>query len=125
MRRDIAKRWVRALRSGRYRQGTGVLCYRRDDGMHYCCLGVLCDLAEKSGVCKRNVKNGAVFYFDGADVSLPESVMKWADMSSLDGSYRSRPNATATDLDLAFDNDSRRLSFLQIANIIERHVDEL
>lgn len=36
---DIRK-WTRALRSGKYYQGTGRL--QRDDG--YCCLGVACDI---------------------------------------------------------------------------------
>lgn len=34
--------WVEALRSGEYKQGQG---YLRSHDDHYCCLGVLCDLA--------------------------------------------------------------------------------
>lgn len=36
--RNIAERWVAALRSGEYRQGAG--CLHTEDGK-YCCLGVL------------------------------------------------------------------------------------
>ncbi|MES2366991.1 MAG: hypothetical protein V4563_14040 [Pseudomonadota bacterium] len=36
----LAKQWVAALRSGKYKQGKGKL--RRGD--EFCCLGVLCDL---------------------------------------------------------------------------------
>lgn len=36
----IKKKWVKALRSGEYRQGSGVL----KDGRKFCCLGVLCDI---------------------------------------------------------------------------------
>lgn len=35
------KKWVAALRSGRYKQGTG---YLRDNEDLYCCLGVLCEV---------------------------------------------------------------------------------
>lgn len=37
MPRDIAKKWLTALRSGKYKQGYG----RLYDGNGYCCLGVL------------------------------------------------------------------------------------
>lgn len=34
--KEFAEKWVKALRSKRYKQGTGMLC----DGERYCCLGV-------------------------------------------------------------------------------------
>lgn len=40
MRKEIAERWVAALRSGEYEQSAGFL--QTTEG--YCCLGVLCDL---------------------------------------------------------------------------------
>jgi hypothetical protein len=43
MNQEIKAKWVVALRSGEYEQGTGQL--RMDD--QYCCLGVLCDLHSK------------------------------------------------------------------------------
>jgi hypothetical protein len=42
MDQQIKKQWVEALRSGKYKQGTGHL----RTGDNYCCLGVLCDLNE-------------------------------------------------------------------------------
>lgn len=38
---ELKGKWVKALRSGKYKQGKGVLC---DRGKH-CCLGVLCRVA--------------------------------------------------------------------------------
>jgi hypothetical protein len=38
---DLAKRWVEALRSGKYKQGRGVL---RTSDNAFCCLGVLADV---------------------------------------------------------------------------------
>lgn len=38
---ELKSKWVAALRSGEYKQGTDML--RTDDNC-YCCLGVLCDI---------------------------------------------------------------------------------
>lgn len=43
---NIKEQWVAALRSGEYTQGQQTLRTRNDT---FCCLGVLCDLAAKSG----------------------------------------------------------------------------
>ena len=40
MKKEVALKWIEALRSGKYRQGRRFLCY---DGK-YCCLGVLNEL---------------------------------------------------------------------------------
>jgi len=41
------KRWVNALRSGKYTQGTDSLAVGTDDKIEYhCCLGVACDLID-------------------------------------------------------------------------------
>lgn len=45
MNQEIKKRWVAALRSGDYKQGTGAL---RNADNKFCCLGVLCDLHSKA-----------------------------------------------------------------------------
>lgn len=43
---QLKAKWVRALRSGEYKQTTGVLRRTDTPGLDgYCCLGVLCDLA--------------------------------------------------------------------------------
>ena len=42
---ELRKRWLEALRSGKYEQGTDAL--RREE--KFCCLGVLCDIYDPSG----------------------------------------------------------------------------
>ena len=49
---ELMKRWVKALRSGKYEQGCGSLKMnvKSEDGLitdkhQYCCLGVLCDIS--------------------------------------------------------------------------------
>ena len=43
MEKKLKAKWVKALRSKEYKQGTGRL--RNADTNEYCCLGVLCDIS--------------------------------------------------------------------------------
>lgn len=42
----LIRKWVRALRSGKYKQGRGAL---RPVADQFCCLGVLCDVVAPNG----------------------------------------------------------------------------
>lgn len=42
---ELKAKWVEALRSGKYKQGTGRLLRAGRDGYKHCCLGVLCEVA--------------------------------------------------------------------------------
>lgn len=108
----VAKKWVRALRSGKYRRTTGKL---RRDGK-YCCLGVLTDLAVKAGVIKtfRGQHSGDPEY---ADTALCKAVLKWAGLSEEEGGYGYGSS-------LALRNDSGA-SFVAIAKIIESEPEGL
>jgi hypothetical protein len=45
MRKSVKTRWLDALKSGEYEQGTGSLMFEDDSyGSRYCCLGVLLDI---------------------------------------------------------------------------------
>lgn len=46
MKREIRDKWVKALRSGRYKQGQGSL---RSADNYFCCLGVLYDVCDSDG----------------------------------------------------------------------------
>lgn len=54
--KEAIKLWVKALRSGRYRQATDTLRYvDSSKNMRYCCLGVACNLyTPKHKVIKYN-----------------------------------------------------------------------
>jgi hypothetical protein len=43
---EIKEQWVAALRSGKFKQAK----YKLKENEGYCCLGVLCSLAEKENV---------------------------------------------------------------------------
>ena len=90
MKKEIADRWVAALRSGKFRQGTDYLhCHYHGT---YCCLGVLCTLYDEDAGADDEV---AGTWRDGHEV-LPSEVRDWADMDSVDGSFgKSFPCLTA------------------------------
>lgn len=112
-----AKKWVKALRSGKYQQGTGALCnVQEGEPDLFCCLGVACDLYQKENgdlkVEQTTWKPGQRTY-DGRTGSLPEKVEEWLGLADGDGSYKDG------DTSLASYNDAGK-TFKQIAAIIER-----
>lgn len=140
MKRKIKEKWVAALRSGEYKQGTGRLHtlvgssggYSPED--KFCCLGVLCDLAFKEGKVDRRTGylDDALEYGKGKQVddyenwnsgALPKAVQKWAGLKT------DNPVVKFSDVPDEFDcsdipslaelND-RGLSFHHIARIIEK-----
>jgi hypothetical protein len=106
MKKEIADKWVEALRSGHYKQTRG----RLRDTQGYCCLGVLCEI---SGLSKFNEENKYL----GKDEILPELVRGWSGMISKDGTYTSNDS-------LAGDNDDGMV-FSEIADTIEKCWEEL
>jgi hypothetical protein len=42
VKKDVAQKWVEALRSGKYEQASEKL--RESEEMRFCCIGVLCDI---------------------------------------------------------------------------------
>ena len=82
---EVKQKWVDALRSGKYEQGSEKL--RSMSG--YCCLGVLCDLYaqehdtqwEFRGNEETNLQPMDYWYFEDQSEFVPESVMNWAGFS--------------------------------------------
>lgn len=63
------KKWIEALRSGNYRQGTNRLCTLTADGPYYCCLGVAYAIFKDQFEIK-TVDYHSVRRFDGASGNL-------------------------------------------------------
>lgn len=111
MKKSIAMKWVKALRSGEYKQGRFNL--KTEKG--YCCLGVLCEISKLSKF--RKVRNDTKFsYFNVAGL-LPSKVKNWAGMRSISGKGYKR-------LSLSRLNDAGT-SFDKIANLIEKEYKDL
>lgn len=114
MKPEIAKLWVEALRSGEYQQTTSVLEAKGEQ----CCLGVLCRLAIKYGVAMQEwIAEPGNTVFDGHDGCLPVPVMEWAGVKNEEGACQNMPPLTEQ-------NDGGD-TFLQIADFIEAHQDDL
>jgi hypothetical protein len=109
MNRENVKKWVKALRSGKYKQGRGALLIKEGNSEKYCCLGVVCKLAGM----KPKEKNGR-FYFGNTVSYLPKKAQKWL--------WVGREDPLINDILATTLNDARRLTFKQIANRIEKYL---
>lgn len=86
MRADVWDKWWKALESGHYKQGAGALHIRGrtypgeyEQPDRYCCLGVLCALAEEAGgAAIEEEHHGNEVMYDGETAYLPQSVVAWA-----------------------------------------------
>lgn len=102
--REVQDMWIEALESGKYAQCKGHL----GDEWGYCCLGVLAQLA---------VDNGVIEGFHPYETILPIPVVSWSGIRNNNGQYDSTS--------LVRHNDSERMSFLQIAEIIRNNRDSI
>lgn len=117
MKKTIKDKWVKALRSGKYKQGHCLL----KKGNTYCCLGVLTDLyikAKKKKWTYDGMANGKKIYIyksrkDISSAYLPKEVQDWAGLKSPDPQPKNHCELTLL-------NDSRKKTFKQIATIIEK-----
>lgn len=113
---EIKKRWVEALRSGRYCQTKNWL----RDSAGYCCLGVLTDLfLEEKGDdwTKPTAPGSLMLYEDFTD--LTTEVQEWAGLSSHLPAVIVAEGVTARELALWNDEGG---TFLEIAAAIEQGV---
>lgn len=116
MKKSIMKRWVKALRSGKYKKGKFGL--RRGDT--FCCLGVLCDLSKQSTWDKYG-------FYDNYDTVLPTSVQEWAGMQTDKGEIDARRNLVMlNDGNYKNGNQTQKpWSFKRIADYIEKNWEQL
>lgn len=120
MKKKIKDRWLKALRSRKYKQAVGKL----KDGDSYCCLGVLSCLYINS---KTGKKNNARWGDDGTFVSnleggensiLPIEVMDWAGLELSDPIIGNCHNTPCE----ASDHNDSGYKFYEIARKIERNL---
>lgn len=113
MKQDIKAKWVAALRSGNYQQGHQKLNDVNEN--RFCCLGVLCDIHAKETGGKWDVYAMGHGFYHGFSGYPPSAVIEWAALSEMgervyhQGHYRTLPIL----------NDYYKLSFSEIANLIE------
>lgn len=124
MKEKVKKLWLEALRSDKYKQGTGFLKTMDNE---YCCLGVLCDVYAKTQKKKGFQKDETGIYFfedknsmfNKNSMYLPKQVISWSGL---------KDNSPIITIDfsnrklLANLNDKEKLSFNEIADLIEKHL---
>lgn len=120
MKKDIADRWVAALRSGEYKQGRGVLKEGGYGATKHCCLGVLCELHSKE---TNTPWDEGEEYLEEA-ITLPDEVIKWAGMNNELRVPYEKHYCMLAELNDGHE-DLERLSFPQIADLIEQNSDTL
>ena len=136
MRKEVMKKWVKALRSGKFKQGTGTLKQFDSKGnAQHCCLGVLCELyndsmrkSKKKTLPEKVYDNDMDFphgycRFGGKRDDLPKEVMEWAGIDNSVGEFTT-DNTIYSVYSLADLNDTGR-KFKTIADIIEKNYEAL
>jgi hypothetical protein len=135
---EIKARWVAWLRANADKQARGrlqrITATNNDNGIGFCCLGGLCEIAVADGIIGRKiidprnidpwVEHGSqlvVSYGANRDWnanSLPEDVVNWAGLHSMDPALV----VAGERHPLTNINDILRLNFRQIADLIEQQL---
>lgn len=117
-----AKKWLAALRSGRFKQIKNNLCARKGQkSLGYCCLGVACEIFRKENpdILIRN--RDLVYEFDDGneDTFLPSPVRKWLGLGTEGGDPLNQDLPSCVSM-----NDDDGFSFREIADRLERNHTE-
>jgi hypothetical protein len=116
---DLIKAWVTALRSGTYNQGQSQLAQRQEDGtIQYCCLGVLCEVADLKPTFMEDgtgrypaPEGGTVSLYPPSDVAeralFPQIHPKFGEYGAVDTHFSNL-------------NDNKGYTFDQIADEVEK-----
>lgn len=145
MNKRVKKKWINALRSGKYKKTTGYLHTRlikiknkgksnekKEEIPMFCSLGVLCDLYIKEQNKKAGSKNivwdeidtednSLIFGINEKGDSLPKEVIEWAELEDETGSFTYLKSGDTTDI-VELNDGAHGKSFKQIASIIEKNL---
>jgi len=114
MNKLIKKKWVKALRSGEYKQGRYCLVNNKDQ---FCCLGVLANIyaIEKGGAWEKDEFDD--WSYDGAESYLPSKIRIWAGLKSPDPTIKIKSISN----NISWFNDGG-IKFKTLANAIEKQL---
>jgi hypothetical protein len=135
MNTTVAKKWVKALRSGKFKQGHNFLKTSRKNKVRHCCLGVLCELydQEQKRKHKKRLKQTAARIYHYVDDELcyridnmvdvlPKAVQKWAGIKDKSGNV-SFINRGLFAYETLVDMNDGGCTFNRIAKVIEKHAE--
>lgn len=109
MKKNVMKKWVKALRSGKYEQGARGYLYHPATKTH-CCLGVLCEISK--------VNTNDKGYLD-------KDQMEATGISSADGKLPKAYKVGGKKYGSLAELNDNGLSFKRIARIIEKNWEKL
>lgn len=124
---ENAKKWVAALRSGKYKQAKNILAKIKGPHVSHCCLGVACELYIAEGhplkveVDKHRDGYGPCKVYGGYADTPPTEVIKWLGLREDNGAFKFRVMGEES---LAELNDAGK-RFTTIANVIESQPEGL
>jgi len=107
MNQEIKKKWVAALRSGKYEQKGGRL--KCENG--FCCLGVLTDLHQKEIGKEWGIIQGQEYFLSG-------ETRDWAELGANDPTME----VEDTRKDISDLNDNYGWTFKELADLIEEQL---
>ena len=104
MKKEVAKKWVKALRSGKYKQGDGCLKQTnlKKNKTYHCCLGVLCELYNEQMINNKkkklndDVDKYGLHSFEEDIEVLPDNVRQWAGLIGKAGSFNNDVKAAVS-----------------------------
>lgn len=122
---DNAKKWVEALESGEFEQGTGYLCKNNK----YCCLGVACELySRENGEMSKSLQfDGSVAYGINdyhSRYTLISPVRDWLGLRDGNSTYGKENNVGEREHSLMGLND-KGTPFTEIAAVIKSEPEGL
>lgn len=124
MKKDIAEKWIKALRSGDFAQGTR----RLSSDNKFCCLGVLCVLAVNEQIIPQpktfpltSISSRDCYGEEASWDYLPKKVKDWAGLKSDRGIF---DTLDEQEIDLTVQNDTG-VSFSAITDLIEANISQV
>lgn len=132
---QIKAKWIADLRSGKYQQTQEYLKRLTDNGPAYCCLGILCEVTlgyefdstpSDDGICTLTIDTP--YGRESDDMLPPKTVQDEAGLTgqnptiTLDYDDMRKFMVDIQGVNIAYLNDMGKLSFSQIADIIEKYL---
>lgn len=115
MKANILRQWTRALRSGKFKRTMGGLRKVSQNGVAYCCLGVLCELHRTTA--KTELKWDMNDY-GGSSSYPPQDTLDWAGLKSEDPTLLAKGGSGSGERAATLNDGG--WSFARIAAALER-----
>lgn len=113
------RKWLKALRSGWYKQGKGNLAKTKGKSVRYCCLGVLCEVAGMKRKPAFHDPANVFAYSDHAERCPPKAIRFAALRNSEGQAFDNWEEPSCIEM-----NDERTWNFKKIADYLEEHAAE-